>query len=62
MTHPSFQEVILHRPFHQIVVDGRLSNFLEVFNGPSVVPLESGQIGDFEEQLIGQSVCVVSSC
>ena len=56
MTYASFQEVLLHRPLHQIAVDRRLGDFLIVFDGLVVVLLECCQVSDLEEELICQPV------
>jgi hypothetical protein len=52
MAYAGLQEVILHGPFHQVAVDGRLGDLLVVLNPFIVVALEGGEVGDFEVELI----------
>lgn len=48
----SLEEIVLDRPLHQVVVDGRLADTLVLLNRLVVVALDGGQIGDLEEVLV----------
>ena len=55
MAYAGFEEVVLDRPFHQIVVDGRLGHFVVILNGFVIISLQSREVGNFEKQLVGKS-------
>lgn len=52
MAYAALQEVILHGPFHQVAVDGRLGDLFVVLNRFVVVALEGGEVGDFEVEFV----------
>ena len=55
MTYASFEKIVLNRPLHQIVIDGRFRNSFVILNRLIVFSLERSEVGDLEEQLIRKS-------
>lgn len=49
------QEVVLHGPLHEVVVDGLSANALVVVDGLVVVPFQSGQVCHLQEMLVGET-------
>lgn len=60
MAQASFQEIVLDAPFHQVVADRTSGYFFVVLDGFVVVTFESGEVGDFEVEFVGESLCIVS--
>lgn len=60
MADASLQQVFLDRPLHEVVVDARLRDALEVLNRLVVVSLKSSEIADLEEQLVRQPASIVN--
>ena len=56
MAHARLEEVIFYRPLHEIIADGRLGDFLVVFDGFVVVGLHRGQVRDFEVKFVREAV------
>lgn len=61
MADTSFEEVVLDRPLHEIISDGRPADSLVVLNGLVVVSLESGQIRNFQVVLVREPVRMLVS-
>lgn len=55
MADTSLEEVVLDRPLHEIIGNGRPADSLVVLNSLVVVSLESGQIRNFQVVLVRES-------
>ena len=55
MADAGFEEVIFDGPFHQVVGDAGAGDFFVVGDGFVVVCLEGGEVGDFEEEFVGEA-------
>lgn len=56
MADTCLQEVILHRPLHQVVIDGLTPDALVVVDGLVVVRFQGGQVCHFQEMLVCETV------
>lgn len=54
-----FEEVLLDRPLHEIVIDGGFGDTLVVGNGCEVVAIEGCEVCELEVELVGESVTVL---
>lgn len=52
MANASFEEIVLDRPLQQIVIHGRLADFLVLLDRLVIVAFEGGQVGDLEEVFV----------
>lgn len=49
------QQIVLHGPLHQAVVDGLSANALVVVDALVVVPFQGGQVCHLQEMLVGET-------
>jgi hypothetical protein len=56
MADTCLQEVVLDRPLHEIISDGRPADSLVILNGLVVVSLEGSQIRNFQVVLVREPV------
>lgn len=59
MADASFQEVVFHGIFHQVIVNGGFCNAFVVLDGFVVISFERGKICDFEIMLVRQPVKII---
>lgn len=61
MADSCLQEVVFHRPLHQVVVDGRLAHLLVLLDRLVVVTFDGCQIGNLEVVLIRETGSALSA-
>lgn len=55
MANTGFEEVVLDRPLHQMVVHRGLADLLILLDRLVIVTFDGGKVGDLEEVFVGKS-------